>query len=73
MVTNDVYRVMAIDALASSHPLSFPEDEIQTPAQISEVFDAIAYSKVRVKGGRGFRPPPPHFQAQRTNVTPSTC
>lgn len=58
MVTNDVYRVMAIDALASSHPLSFPEDEIQTPAQISEVFDAIAYSKVRVKGGRGFRPPP---------------
>nr|XP_056721981.1 aminopeptidase N [Euleptes europaea] len=45
MVTNDVYRVMAIDALASSHPLSFREEEIQTPAQISEVFDSIAYSK----------------------------
>ncbi|XP_061450868.1 aminopeptidase N [Rhineura floridana] len=45
MVTNDMYRVMAIDALASSHPLSFREDEINTPAQISEVFDAIAYSK----------------------------
>ncbi|KFP72657.1 Aminopeptidase N, partial [Acanthisitta chloris] len=33
------------DALASSHPLSFREDEINTPAQISEVFDSIAYSK----------------------------
>ncbi|KFO73773.1 Aminopeptidase N, partial [Cuculus canorus] len=33
------------DALATSHPLSFPEDEINTPAQISEVFDSIAYSK----------------------------
>ncbi|XP_053128379.1 aminopeptidase N [Hemicordylus capensis] len=45
MVSNEVYRVMAIDALASSHPLSFLEDEINSPAQISEVFDAIAYSK----------------------------
>ncbi|XP_015284404.1 PREDICTED: aminopeptidase N [Gekko japonicus] len=45
MVNNDMYRVMAIDALASSHPLSFREEEIQTPAQISEVFDSIAYSK----------------------------
>ncbi|XP_054858173.1 aminopeptidase N [Eublepharis macularius] len=45
MVTNDMYRVMAIDALASSHPLSFREEEIQSPAQISEVFDSIAYSK----------------------------
>uniref|UniRef100_A0A8D0HNN1 Aminopeptidase n=1 Tax=Sphenodon punctatus TaxID=8508 RepID=A0A8D0HNN1_SPHPU len=45
LVSNEMYRVMAIDALASSHPLSFREDEINTPAQISEVFDAIAYSK----------------------------
>uniref|UniRef100_A0A670KCE6 Aminopeptidase n=1 Tax=Podarcis muralis TaxID=64176 RepID=A0A670KCE6_PODMU len=45
MVSSEMYRVMAIDALASSHPLSFPEAEINTPAQISEVFDAIAYSK----------------------------
>uniref|UniRef100_A0A8C3S181 Peptidase M1 membrane alanine aminopeptidase domain-containing protein n=1 Tax=Chelydra serpentina TaxID=8475 RepID=A0A8C3S181_CHESE len=35
----------AVDALVSSHPLSFLESEINTPAQISEVFDAIAYSK----------------------------
>uniref|UniRef100_A0A803SKM2 Aminopeptidase n=1 Tax=Anolis carolinensis TaxID=28377 RepID=A0A803SKM2_ANOCA len=47
MVSNEVYRVMAIDALVSSHPLSFNESEINSPAQISEVFDAIAYSKVR--------------------------
>ncbi|NWR80392.1 AMPN Aminopeptidase, partial [Centropus unirufus] len=45
MVLNEVYSVMATDALASSHPLSFREDEINTPAQISEVFDSIAYSK----------------------------
>ncbi|NWV74747.1 AMPN Aminopeptidase, partial [Dasyornis broadbenti] len=45
MVLNEVYEVMATDALASSHPLSFREEEINTPAQISEVFDSIAYSK----------------------------
>lgn len=46
MVLNEVYTVMATDALTTSHPLSFREDEINTPAQISEVFDTIAYSKV---------------------------
>ncbi|NWZ72666.1 AMPN Aminopeptidase, partial [Acrocephalus arundinaceus] len=45
MVLNELYAVMATDALASSHPLSFREEEINTPAQISEVFDSIAYSK----------------------------
>ncbi|XP_066491470.1 aminopeptidase N [Tiliqua scincoides] len=45
VVSNEMYRVMATDALVSSHPLSFREDEINTPAQISEVFDSIAYSK----------------------------
>ncbi|XP_035168096.1 aminopeptidase N [Oxyura jamaicensis] len=45
MVLNEVYTVMATDALTTSHPLSFREDEINTPAQISEVFDSIAYSK----------------------------
>lgn len=47
IVLNDVHRVFAIDALASSHPLSSKEEEIQRPEQISEVFDAISYSKVR--------------------------
>ncbi|KAM9224187.1 aminopeptidase N [Leptosomus discolor] len=45
MVLNEVYTVMATDALTTSHPLSFSEDEVNTPAQISEVFDSIAYSK----------------------------
>ncbi|XP_023581504.1 aminopeptidase N [Trichechus manatus latirostris] len=45
MVVNDVYKVMAVDALASSHPLSSPASEVNTPAQISEQFDTIAYSK----------------------------
>ncbi|XP_051918007.1 aminopeptidase Ey-like isoform X2 [Hippocampus zosterae] len=45
IVLNDVHRVFAIDALASSHPLSSKEEDIQKPAQISELFDAISYSK----------------------------
>lgn len=45
-VLNDVYRVFAIDALASSHPLSYKEEDIQRPEQISEMFDTISYSKV---------------------------
>lgn len=57
MVLNEVYRVMAVDALASSHPLSTPASEINTPAQISELFDSISYSKVQptprgTQGGR---------------------
>ncbi|MBN3287948.1 AMPN Aminopeptidase, partial [Polyodon spathula] len=45
IVLNDVHRVFAVDALASSHPLSSREDEINTPAEISELFDSISYSK----------------------------
>ncbi|XP_043845494.1 aminopeptidase N [Dromiciops gliroides] len=45
IVPSELYRVMAIDALASSHPLSSPANEINTPAQISELFDSITYSK----------------------------
>ncbi|XP_059495248.1 alanyl (membrane) aminopeptidase b, tandem duplicate 1 [Stegostoma tigrinum] len=45
IVLNEVYRVFAIDALASSHPLSSEETEINTPAEINELFDAISYSK----------------------------
>ncbi|NXO53182.1 AMPN Aminopeptidase, partial [Aramus guarauna] len=45
MVLNELYTVMATDALTTSHPLSFREDEINTPAQMNEVFDSIAYSK----------------------------
>ncbi|XP_073687905.1 aminopeptidase N-like [Garra rufa] len=45
IVLNDVHRVFAIDALASSHPLSSREEEILKPGQISAVFDTISYSK----------------------------
>ncbi|XP_012673803.1 alanyl (membrane) aminopeptidase b [Clupea harengus] len=45
IVLGDIHRVFAVDALASSHPLSSKEDEIQRPEQISELFDAISYSK----------------------------
>ncbi|XP_069909348.1 aminopeptidase N isoform X1 [Oryctolagus cuniculus] len=45
IVLNELHSVMAVDALASSHPLSSPADEVNTPAQISELFDSITYSK----------------------------
>uniref|UniRef100_A0A8C6PS23 Aminopeptidase n=1 Tax=Nothobranchius furzeri TaxID=105023 RepID=A0A8C6PS23_NOTFU len=45
IVLNDIHRVFAVDALTSSHPLSSNEEDIQKPAQISELFDAISYSK----------------------------
>ncbi|KAE8618156.1 hypothetical protein XENTR_v10009290 [Xenopus tropicalis] len=45
IVLNDVHRVMAVDALASSHPLTSREDEVNSPSEISALFDSIAYSK----------------------------
>ncbi|XP_030045538.1 aminopeptidase Ey [Microcaecilia unicolor] len=45
ILLNEIYRVMEIDALSSSHPLSSKEEEVNTPAEINEVFDPIAYSK----------------------------
>ncbi|XP_029992119.1 aminopeptidase N-like [Sphaeramia orbicularis] len=45
IVLDDVHRVFAVDALASSHPLSSDEDSIILPNQILEQFDAISYSK----------------------------
>ena len=42
----DVHKVFAVDALASSHPLSRREEEVNDPAQISEMFNTISYSKV---------------------------
>ncbi|CAH2274222.1 aminopeptidase N [Pelobates cultripes] len=45
IVLNDVYRVMAVDALVSSHPLTSKEEEVNTPDEINQLFDAISYSK----------------------------
>ncbi|XP_034535383.1 aminopeptidase Ey-like [Notolabrus celidotus] len=45
IVLNEIVGVMGIDALASSHPLSTKEEEIQKPEDISQLFDSITYSK----------------------------
>ncbi|KAM8895416.1 aminopeptidase N-like isoform 1-T3 [Spinachia spinachia] len=45
IILSDVHKVFAMDALASSHPLSRPEEEVNTPAQISEMFNTISYNK----------------------------
>lgn len=46
IILDDVHKAFAVDALASSHPLSSEEDSIILPDQISEQFDDISYSKV---------------------------
>uniref|UniRef100_A0A3P8SE22 Aminopeptidase n=1 Tax=Amphiprion percula TaxID=161767 RepID=A0A3P8SE22_AMPPE len=45
IVLNEIIGVMGVDALASSHPLSSKEEDIQRPEQISQLFDSITYSK----------------------------
>ncbi|XP_070772420.1 aminopeptidase Ey-like isoform X1 [Enoplosus armatus] len=45
IVLNEIIGVMAVDALASSHPLSSKEEDILKPEQISQLFDSITYSK----------------------------
>ncbi|CAJ1048729.1 aminopeptidase Ey-like isoform X2 [Xyrichtys novacula] len=45
IVLNEITGVMGIDALASSHPLSSKEEDIQKPEDISQLFDSITYSK----------------------------
>uniref|UniRef100_A0A8C7JBL1 Aminopeptidase n=1 Tax=Oncorhynchus kisutch TaxID=8019 RepID=A0A8C7JBL1_ONCKI len=46
IVLNDIQTVFQVDSLASSHPLSSNEDDVQTPSDITELFDSITYSKV---------------------------
>ncbi|XDV53211.1 hypothetical protein PO909_021777 [Leuciscus waleckii] len=45
IILKDVHRVFAVDALASSHPLSSEEKDIIKPEQINEQFDTVSYSK----------------------------
>lgn len=45
IVLNEIIGVMGVDALASSHPLSSKEEDVQRPEQISQLFDSITYSK----------------------------
>ncbi|KAM3836116.1 aminopeptidase Ey-like, partial [Diretmus argenteus] len=44
-VLNEIHGVMAVDALATSHPLSSKEEDILKPEDISQLFDTITYSK----------------------------
>ena len=41
-VHDDFFKAMALDALASSHPVHVP---VRVAAEIDEIFDAISYSK----------------------------
>ncbi|KAM9817543.1 aminopeptidase N-like [Neosynchiropus ocellatus] len=45
IVLYDVYRAFQVDALASSHPLSRPEAEVNSPTEINEMFSTISYYK----------------------------
>ncbi|XP_054626933.1 aminopeptidase N-like isoform X1 [Dunckerocampus dactyliophorus] len=45
IVLHDIQRVMSVDSLASSHPLSRREDEVNSPAEISEMFSSVSYNK----------------------------
>uniref|UniRef100_A0A3P9I692 Aminopeptidase n=1 Tax=Oryzias latipes TaxID=8090 RepID=A0A3P9I692_ORYLA len=45
IVLYEMQRAFAVDALASSHPLSRGEEEVNTPAEIAEMFNTISYSK----------------------------
>uniref|UniRef100_A0A8B9L6N3 Aminopeptidase n=1 Tax=Astyanax mexicanus TaxID=7994 RepID=A0A8B9L6N3_ASTMX len=45
IVLKEVQPAMEVDSLNSSHPLSSTEAEIQTTAEISDLFDSISYSK----------------------------
>lgn len=39
--------MLAVDALASSHPLSSKEEYVMMPEDISALFDSITYDKVQ--------------------------
>ncbi|KAI3371702.1 hypothetical protein L3Q82_024267 [Scortum barcoo] len=44
-VLNSLHSAFEADALASSHPLSPPQEDVQTSTEINEMFDAIVYNK----------------------------
>lgn len=47
MILNEIRGAMAMDSMASSHPLSSKEEDVMTPEDISQLFDSITYSKVQ--------------------------
>uniref|UniRef100_A0A8B9J7S2 Aminopeptidase n=1 Tax=Astyanax mexicanus TaxID=7994 RepID=A0A8B9J7S2_ASTMX len=45
MVMTETHKAFAFDSNKFSHPLSLPEEEVKTPAQINALFNTITYSK----------------------------
>ncbi|KAL6480693.1 hypothetical protein MHYP_G00117260 [Metynnis hypsauchen] len=45
IILDNLHKAFAVDALASSRPLSSKEEDITRPEQIIAVFDTISYSK----------------------------
>lgn len=45
-IMHELHGALEQDALASSHPLSVPQENIQSTSQIIEMFDVISYYKV---------------------------
>lgn len=43
---SNLHRAFEDDALASSHPLSPPLEDVQWPAEIEGMFNSITYFKV---------------------------
>ena len=48
LLPDDLQRVMVLDATHSSHPIV---QKVDTPDQITAIFDAISYAKVRTDSG----------------------
>lgn len=45
-MTDILYIAFEVDALATSHPLNTPEQDVQTLDEITDMFDVISYRKV---------------------------
>lgn len=58
LIVLNEFGVMALDAFASSHPLSSKEENVSTPGQIIALFDGITYSKVQKNKPVSFPPFP---------------
>lgn len=57
-VLSDLHTAFEEDALASSHPLSPQQEDVQTTSEIMEMFDAITYCKVEIQMSLGMNAHP---------------
>lgn len=47
LILDKTQPALALDALASSHPISLP---VKDPAEIKAILDALSYNKVKLSG-----------------------